>query len=107
MPQIISRSVFFNNIANSTWAWFIFNFIHKIPFKCLYITSAVTPVDISFHMRGKQEMGPELSTAFSLLWSFKHRIVLPKVSHSGSSSSLFKMLFNCSAILLRIPLSSF
>ena len=29
LPQIISRSVFFKNTANSTWALFIFNFIHK------------------------------------------------------------------------------
>lgn len=51
-------------------------------------------------------MGLKLSTAFPLLWSLKHRIVLPKVSHSGSSS-LFQMLFKCSAILPGSPLSFF
>ena len=51
-------------------------------------------------------MGLKLSTAFSLLWSLKHRLVLPKVSHSGSSS-LFQMLFKCSAILPGSPLSFF
>ena len=61
----------------------------------------MTPV-MSFDMRGKQEMGLKLSTAFPLRWSFKHRIVRPKVSYFGSSSSLFNMLFNCSAILHQV-----
>ena len=69
----------------------------RIPSKCLYITSAM-----SFHMRGRQEMGLKLSTAFPLPWSFKHRIVLPKVCHSGSSSSYLL----CFCVVCFRPISS-
>ena len=41
---------------------------------------------MSFHIRQRQEMGLKLSTSFLLPGSFKHKIVLPKVSHSGNSS---------------------
>ena len=70
----------------------------KISSRYSYITSAMTPV-MSFHITGRQKMGPKLPTVFSLLGFFKHKIVLPNVNHCGNSSSPFKRSFNCSGIL--------